>query len=237
MDVQRGRYGNHLYIKDDEGQYHCFFKGCGQRYKANFSRHVEGHEKKGDVVDEELSNALLSKYKDHPEMSHPRQKFRISKRSKDLPMEFCKKALDSLKKHPNVGHFLAPVDPIASGAVNYLQVIALPMDLGTVEAKLSATGEPGEKSSGYKSAEEFATDVRLVWSNAKQYNGEGSSMWEIANELSMIFESKLEKYKISTEYSHTDKRLANRFPTTDISVSQMVDIFDTIQRHDVRTEP
>ena len=48
------------------------------------------------------------------------------------------------------------------GVPDYLDVIARPMDLGTVRAKL--------RRRGYGSADAFASDVRLVFNNAKQYN-------------------------------------------------------------------
>lgn len=48
------------------------------------------------------------------------------------------------------------------GLYDYLQVVKVPMDLGTIRNKLA--------KNEYKKAAEFARDVRLVWDNCKLYN-------------------------------------------------------------------
>lgn len=48
------------------------------------------------------------------------------------------------------------------GLYDYLQVVKVPMDLGTIRSKLA--------KNEYKKAAEFARDVRLVWDNCKLYN-------------------------------------------------------------------
>lgn len=48
------------------------------------------------------------------------------------------------------------------GLYDYLQVVKIPMDLGTIRNKLS--------KNEYKKPVEFARDVRLVWDNCKLYN-------------------------------------------------------------------
>jgi hypothetical protein len=49
----------------------------------------------------------------------------------------CDHLLSSLRRdRTNVQYFLAPVDPVALNAPNYLEVIKRPMDLGTVARKL-----------------------------------------------------------------------------------------------------
>jgi len=64
---------------------------------------------------------------------------------------------------------------------DYFSVITRPMDLGTVSKKLT--------NAEYPSAEAFAEDVRLVWSNAITYNGPESEVHQMAQELSDLFEA------------------------------------------------
>lgn len=48
------------------------------------------------------------------------------------------------------------------GLYDYLQVVKVPMDLGTIRAKLGRNE--------YKKPVDFAKDMRLVWDNCKLYN-------------------------------------------------------------------
>lgn len=48
------------------------------------------------------------------------------------------------------------------GLYDYLQVVKVPMDLGTIRGKLSRNE--------YKKPVDFAKDMRLVWDNCKLYN-------------------------------------------------------------------
>lgn len=54
LHAQMMRYGATLFSKDDDGNYVCFFEKCTQRMSNNFSRHVFGHEQRGDHVKEHL---------------------------------------------------------------------------------------------------------------------------------------------------------------------------------------
>ena len=54
------------------------------------------------------------------------------------------------------------------GLLDYPDVVKHPMDLGTVIKRI--------ESDAYSSREEIASDVRLVWSNCKTYNREGSEV-------------------------------------------------------------
>jgi hypothetical protein len=198
MDVQRQRYGAHLYIKDEEGCYVCFFKGCGQKYKANFSRHIEGHENKHDAIDDEFAELQSLKYKEHPELNAPttsKNRFRMSKKKVVVPMKNFRKILDNIKSRPQAFPFLEPVDPIKSGAVDYYSVIETPMDLRSVSEKLnSSIADPA--NGPYKSTDDFTNDMRLVWANARKYNAPGSPLYNAAGELARIFDSKMEAARV-----------------------------------------
>ncbi|KAJ3301783.1 hypothetical protein HDV03_000322 [Kappamyces sp. JEL0829] len=81
--------------------------------------------------------------------------------------------------------FLVPVDPVALQIPTYFEVIKRPMDLGTVKKKLDA----GE----YDGDEDFAADVRLVFSNAMQFNPPSSIVYVDAQNLAALFEREFGK--------------------------------------------
>jgi hypothetical protein len=92
------------------------------------------------------------------------------------------RVLQSLKKSPYVTTFLQPVD--LSASPDYLEVVAEPMDLATVEAKLSANK--------YETSYHFAMDVRKIWSNSFRCNAKGSDLHSLTMEASALFEQLIE---------------------------------------------
>mmetsp|Transcript_10061 Transcript_10061/g.15267 ORF Transcript_10061/g.15267 Transcript_10061/m.15267 type:complete len:1089 (+) Transcript_10061:74-3340(+) len=79
--------------------------------------------------------------------------------------------------------FLRPVDPVADGVPNYLEIIKAPMDLGTIGHKL--------ERGAYEEREDYAEDVRLMINNALTYNPDPQSrVHKDAIELSTFFENK-----------------------------------------------
>jgi hypothetical protein len=92
-----------------------------------------------------------------------------------------KQGLTSLKQlmnHKWAFPFNAPVDHVALGLSNYLDVVKRPMDLGTVRRKLERSGgvENADGSNDaslyapYTNCEELNRDVMLTFANAKLYN-------------------------------------------------------------------
>ncbi|ORY75954.1 hypothetical protein BCR35DRAFT_343168 [Leucosporidium creatinivorum] len=102
--------------------------------------------------------------------------------------------LRTLKKNRSAPPFLRPVDPVALLIPDYFRVVTRPMDLGTVEQKLSATGKAitaankanktfgldytngtgaweGASDKVYRTAEDFKEDVERIWENCFKYNG------------------------------------------------------------------
>ncbi|RYQ81918.1 hypothetical protein Ahy_B10g100506 isoform G [Arachis hypogaea] len=94
----------------------------------------------------------------------------------------CSTVLKSLTSHRYSWVFSKPVDPVALNIPDYFTIISEPMDLGTIKSKL-------EKNI-YSSIEEFATDVRLTFSNAMTYNPPNNDVHLMAKELSKVFEKK-----------------------------------------------
>ncbi|KAI0824381.1 hypothetical protein BC628DRAFT_1379256 [Trametes gibbosa] len=78
--------------------------------------------------------------------------------------EVLSRLIAQIKKKDDYAFFLHPVDP--AQVPGYSDLISRPMDLGTMTTKV----ERGK----YRSLEEFASDLRLVTTNAKTFNPPGS---------------------------------------------------------------
>ena len=81
--------------------------------------------------------------------------------------------------------FKDKVDPERDGAPDYFNIIKNPMELTTVKKKLT-TNE-------YKSIQQWADDINLIWKNAKTYNNEGTLIYLFAQELEIWFSKKFIK--------------------------------------------
>lgn len=105
--------------------------------------------------------------------------------------KFAAGILRTLKKSKDILPFLHPVDPVALNIPHYPNVVKHPMDFGTIDRKLSATkqkGTGGAEASGYRTAEEFVGDVRLVFENCYAFNGRQHAVSSMAERLQEMFE-------------------------------------------------
>ncbi|KAL3522609.1 hypothetical protein ACH5RR_015443 [Cinchona calisaya] len=91
----------------------------------------------------------------------------------------CGVILEALITHPYAWVFRTPVNPVVWNIPDYFSIISDPMDLGTVEAKLAGNR--------YFTAEEFAFDVKLTFSNAMLYNPPDHDVHVMAKQLQCIF--------------------------------------------------
>lgn len=87
--------------------------------------------------------------------------------------------------------FREPVDWREMGLYDYPKIIKNMMDLGTVKRKLERRQ--------YGNAKECAQDIRLIWTNCKTYNQDGSDFYLLAETFSRRFEDRYKK--IQAEYS------------------------------------
>lgn len=97
----------------------------------------------------------------------------------------CLKLLIQLRNDKVSWPFNQPVDPVALNIPDYFEIIKQPMDFGTIMTQLKA----GE----YNTSEEFAEDVRLVFTNAFTYNPPGSDIVLMAQALKSKFERDYQK--------------------------------------------
>mmetsp|Transcript_41209 Transcript_41209/g.78711 ORF Transcript_41209/g.78711 Transcript_41209/m.78711 type:complete len:652 (-) Transcript_41209:364-2319(-) len=92
----------------------------------------------------------------------------------------CKNILRRCSNVASARIFRNPVDPIKEGIPDYPDIIKNPMDFGTIKSKI--------ERKEYKSAAEFAADMRLVFSNCELYNGKGSHVQKMGEKVQLIFE-------------------------------------------------
>ena len=88
------------------------------------------------------------------------------------------KIVNTLLRKPYSADFREPLDWRGLGLNDYPKVIDKPMDLGTVKLNIKS----------YRTIHSCADDIRLIWSNCKKYNGEGSPYYSLADSLSKTFE-------------------------------------------------
>ncbi|KAL6143154.1 hypothetical protein ACLB2K_053849 [Fragaria x ananassa] len=95
-------------------------------------------------------------------------------------MKQCKTVLQRLMNQKCAHPFVKPVDIVALKIPDYFTIIKHPMDLGTIQKKLT--------SGVYSSPLEFAADVRLTFTNAMTYNPGDNLVHIYADDLSKKFE-------------------------------------------------
>jgi hypothetical protein len=95
-------------------------------------------------------------------------------------MTTCGQILVKLMKHKWSWVFLNPVDVVGLGLHDYHRIVDKPMDLGTVKMNL-------EKGL-YRSPIDFASDVRLTFTNAMSYNPKGQDVYLMAEKLLSQFD-------------------------------------------------
>ncbi|XP_066999162.2 bromodomain-containing protein 2 isoform X2 [Anabrus simplex] len=103
-------------------------------------------------------------------------------------LKACNEILKELfsKKHSGYAWpFYKPVDAELLGLHDYHDIIKKPMDLGTVKQKMD--------NREYKTAGEFAADVRLIFTNCYKYNPPDHDVVAMARKLQDVFEMRYAK--------------------------------------------
>ncbi|XP_028909711.1 bromodomain-containing protein 2 isoform X3 [Ornithorhynchus anatinus] len=124
--------------------------------------------------------------KDLPDSQQQHQSSKKGKLSEQL--KHCNAILKELlsKKHAAYAWpFYKPVDASALGLHDYHDIIKHPMDLSTVKRKM--------ENRDYRDAQEFAADVRLMFSNCYKYNPPDHDVVAMARKLQDVFEFRYAK--------------------------------------------
>ncbi|CAG8459717.1 Bromodomain-containing protein [Gigaspora rosea] len=119
--------------------------------------------------------------KDLPEA--PSVKRKKSKLNQEL--SFCRDVIRELRKKVHWAYaypFYEPVDAEKLGVPDYYKIITHPMDLSTINRKL--------ESGQYSNADEFESDIRLMFQNCYTYNGRGSEVYNMGKMLEAVFDKK-----------------------------------------------
>lgn len=98
-------------------------------------------------------------------------------------LKACNEILKELLSKKHLGYawpFHQPVDAELLGLHDYHDIIKKPMDLGTVKKKMD------ERQ--YKTAQEFAADVRLIFTNCYKYNPPDHDVVMMGRKLQDVFE-------------------------------------------------
>lgn len=103
---------------------------------------------------------------------------------------------------------------------DYYQVIQHPIDMTTIESNI--------KSDRYGTLDDVVGDYRLMFSNCRKYNEEGSQIYDDANILEKVLNEKLK------EFSHISKRLntPKKPKTKGMSLeAKLKHLYDTIREY------
>ncbi|CAF0807672.1 unnamed protein product [Rotaria sordida] len=125
-----------------------------------------------------------------------------TKRSKHRMTEqlkFCQHIVKDLLHKKNMAFvwpFSKPVDVKNLNLSDYYQIIKKPMDLGTVKRKL--------ENREYATADEFAFDVRLIFSNCYLYNGPQTDVVAMCKKVEQMFEDRFAKLPEDLSTTHID---------------------------------
>lgn len=95
------------------------------------------------------------------------------------------KLVNYLMSRQDSAPFREPVDWKNLELFDYPKIVKKPMDLGTVKRKL--------ERSQYENVAECAEDIRLIWTNCKTYNADGSDFYLLAESFSKRFEDRYKK--------------------------------------------
>ncbi|KAF5368460.1 hypothetical protein D9758_002376 [Tetrapyrgos nigripes] len=105
---------------------------------------------------------------------------------------FCQSTVRSLKKQKDAAPFIKPVDAVALNIPHYPTIIKNPMDLLTIERKLTASNpvkpDPNPQNPRYFSADDFIADVRLIISNCVTFNGPDHAITQMGRRVEEAFD-------------------------------------------------
>lgn len=98
--------------------------------------------------------------------------------------------MDELAQHPCSKNFLKPIDPDASYATQYYQLIEEPVDMSTIRHRLELNR--------YKTLIDWHREMRLIWQNCIKFNGALSPIGVLSEHFYELFEKRYNKLSNSS---------------------------------------
>lgn len=145
---------------------------------------ISGGDSKKISTRRESGRPIKKPSKDLPDQAQQHSKAKRIKMTEQL--KYCNSVVKELfaKKHSTYAWpFYKAVDVKGLGLHDYYEIIKQPMDLGTVKAKMERRE--------YRTPDEFAGDVRLVFTNCYKYNPADHEVVKMARRLQEVFEAKM----------------------------------------------
>lgn len=103
----------------------------------------------------------------------------------------------TLRRMKDASPFLLPVDSIALNIPHYPSIIKNPMDFSTIERKLQSSNpakpDPNQANPRYNNADEFITDVRLIFSNCLAFNGVDHPVTAMGKRVEAVFDKQIKQ--------------------------------------------
>ncbi|KAF4071978.1 hypothetical protein AMELA_G00269060 [Ameiurus melas] len=128
-----------------------------------------------------------------------RQSSRTGGNKQAQELEKCEEILQKLIKFRYSWPFREPVS--VEEAEDYQDIISTPMDFSTMQSKF--------KSSQYRSPQDYIEDMKLVFSNAEEYNQLGSSVLQCMSRTEQTFTELLHKILPGVTYLRRKARKRN----------------------------
>ncbi|KAM9801592.1 tyrosine-protein kinase BAZ1B [Neosynchiropus ocellatus] len=195
--------------EDEENDYKAMGHSLRPRKKNNKS---SSRQKSSKPKSKKGSSNHSSKQKGGPnspadidELVRQSSRSGLSKQAREL--ERGEEIIKKLMKFRYSWPFREPVSP--DEAEDYLEVITQPMDFQTMLGKF------GQNS--YRHAQDFVEDVKLIFSNAEEYNDQGSTVLNCMAKTEQSFVELLQKLLPNVNYlrRHSRKRTSKAQETSD----------------------
>ncbi len=101
---------------------------------------------------------------------------------------------------------------------DYYEVIASPIDMVTINDRI--------KNGSYRAEEDFVADMKLMFSNCRQYNEEGSEIYEDANTLEKVLMAKARELG-AVQHAKRGRRSKSQVKVAD----KVKNLFETLRDH------
>uniref|UniRef100_A0A8B9JGJ2 Tyrosine-protein kinase BAZ1B n=1 Tax=Astyanax mexicanus TaxID=7994 RepID=A0A8B9JGJ2_ASTMX len=165
----------------------------GRNYNED-SEEEEEEEEEEDESDEDDSDE-----DEHRDTGHSCESSRTGQKKQAQELEKCEEILLKMIKFRYSWPFREPVS--AEEAEDYQDIISTPMDFSTMQSKF--------KSSQYRGVQDFIEDMKLVFSNAEEYNQLGSSVLQCTTRTEQAFTDLLHKILPGVTYLRRKVRKRN----------------------------